>query len=100
MNPIKKYKKVEQIGKGSFGNIYKVMNRVSRNFLVLKEIDMTSMSRKSRIKTKNEPKILKQLNHPYVLKFEESFVHESKQTIYKIHKLKKTKKLIIFFELF
>lgn len=77
MNPSKKYKKVEKIGTGSFGKIYKVMNRKTRQFSVLKEIDMTHMSPDIRAKTKREVTILSSLDHPMVLKYEESFINES-----------------------
>lgn len=73
MNFSKKYKKVQVIGRGTYGIIYKVMHRKSREIFVLKEIDLSNLSPKNKEKSMNEVLILKSLDHPQVLKYIESF---------------------------
>lgn len=73
MKPEKKYEKLEKIGQGSFGKVYKVRNRSTKEFLCLKEIDLTVMSPKMRKDAENEVKILKTMRHEYILKFIESY---------------------------
>ena len=81
MNPRKKYEKLEKIGQGSFGTVFKVRNRQTREFLVLKEIDLSSMSPKMRKDAENEVKILKNLNNKFIVRFVESFKGEGIHSI-------------------
>ena len=78
MDPRKKYEKLEKIGQGSFGKVFKIRNRSTREFLVMKEIDLSSMSPKMRKDADNEVKILSNLNHKYIVRFVESFKAEGK----------------------
>lgn len=73
MKPQNKYEKLEKIGQGSFGKVYKVRNRSTKEFLCLKEIDLSVMSPKMRKDAENEVKILKTMRHEYILRFVESY---------------------------
>jgi serine/threonine protein kinase len=68
-----KYEKLEKIGQGSFGKVFKVRNRATKEFLCLKEIDLSLMGPKMRRDAENEVKILKTMDHEYILGFVESF---------------------------
>lgn len=71
-----KYEKLEKIGQGSFGKVFKVRNRSTKEFLCLKEIDLTLMGPKMRRDAENEVKILQTMNHDCILGFKESFKAE------------------------
>jgi serine/threonine protein kinase len=72
-----KYEKVEKIGAGSFSKIYKVRNRKTKQFLCLKEIDLSLMTPQMRRNVENEVGVLKRLQGPFVLKLVESYRIES-----------------------
>ena len=74
-----KYEKLEKIGQGSFGKVYKVRNRSTKEFLCLKEIDLSVMSPKMRRDAENEVKILKTMRHDSILSFVESFKLDGKE---------------------
>jgi serine/threonine protein kinase len=80
MNPNKKYQKIQEIGQGSFGRIFKVMDRQSRQYLVLKEIDLSNLSPFLKQKSMQESKILKSLNHDNILKYIETKKYNSKRS--------------------
>lgn len=73
MNFSKKYKKVQVIGRGTYGIIYKIMDRTTRNTFVLKEIELSNLCPINKKKSMNEVLILKSLDHPHILKYIESF---------------------------
>ena len=68
-----KFEKVEKIGHGSFSKVFKVRNRVTKEFLCLKEIDLSLMTPTMRKNTEYEIKILKMMSHEYILKYIESY---------------------------
>lgn len=76
-----KYEKLEKIGQGSFGKVFKVRNRSTKEFMVMKEIDLSTMNLKMKKDAENEVKLLKSFNNPFILKFIESFKSNSKFVI-------------------
>ena len=80
----KKYEKLEKIGQGSFGKVFKVRNRTTKEMMVMKEIDLSTMNLKMRKDAENEVKILKSINNPYILKFIESYKSNSKLLNFKL----------------
>uniref|UniRef100_A0A0L0NVU6 non-specific serine/threonine protein kinase n=1 Tax=Candidozyma auris TaxID=498019 RepID=A0A0L0NVU6_CANAR len=64
-----KYIALEVIGKGSFGTVRKVRLKETDEILVRKEIEYTSMSIQERNHIISELRILRELNHPNVVKY-------------------------------
>lgn len=75
---LKKYEKLDKIGQGSFGKVYKVRSRKTRQLLVLKEIDLSCMGPKTRRDAENEVKILKTIKHRHIVGFVEAFKQSGK----------------------
>lgn len=42
-NPEKKFRILEELGKGSFSKVYKVLNRNNGKIYALKKVDLTSL---------------------------------------------------------
>ncbi len=54
---------------GSFGNVYKIRRKSDGQILVWKELDYGRMSERERHQVVGEVNILKQLNHPNIVKY-------------------------------
>lgn len=67
------YKKVSTLGTGSFGTAYLVECQSNKDFAVIKQIDIQSMSDEERKETLREAKILEVLNHPNIIRFREVY---------------------------
>lgn len=63
------YDALEVIGKGSFGTVRKVRQRENGAILVRKEIEYTSMNTQEKNHIISELRILRELNHPNVVKY-------------------------------
>lgn len=63
------YEPLEIIGKGSFGTVRKVRLKQDGTILVRKEIEYTSMNTQERNHIISELRILRELNHPYIVKY-------------------------------
>jgi NIMA (never in mitosis gene a)-related kinase len=67
------YKKVSTLGTGSFGTAYLVECQSNKEYAVIKQIDIQSMSDEERKETLREAKILEVLNHPNIIRFREVY---------------------------
>lgn len=63
------YEPLEIIGKGSFGTVRKVRLKQDGTILVRKEIEYTSMNAQEKNHIISELRILRELNHPYIVKY-------------------------------
>lgn len=63
------YEALEVIGKGSFGIVRKVKLKSNGQTFVRKEIDYTSMNAQERNQLISELRILRELNHPHIVKY-------------------------------
>lgn len=63
------YEALEVIGKGSFGIVRKVKLKSDGSLFVRKEIDYTSMNTQERNQLISELRILRELNHPNIVKY-------------------------------
>eukprot|EP00667_Euglena_gracilis_P012874 EG_transcript_13247 len=64
---------VKCVGKGSFGKAMLVKDSHGQVF-VAKELNLHQMSKKDRRSAENEVKLLQQVDHPFIIKFVDSFV--------------------------
>jgi len=67
------YKKVSTLGTGSFGTAYLVECQTVKEYAVIKQIDIQTMSDDERKETLREAKILEVLNHPNIIRFREVY---------------------------
>ena len=73
------YFKIEKIGIGGGGNpVYIVKNLTNGKKLALKKVIINKDSNEEIQSCINEINIFKQLNHPYLIKYEDSFLYKNK----------------------
>ena len=72
-NPDKYYKKIKDLGSGSYGNVYKAKNLVMDNIVAIKVIEKVQENMIDDLEIKNEINILKTLSHPNIVKIYEFF---------------------------
>lgn len=76
-----KYKIQDKLGKGGFGNAYKVLNIEDNIEYVIKEIPLNNENEEEKKKIENEGKLLSSINSEYVVKYFDSFIENSKYYI-------------------
>ena len=60
---------IEMIGEGSFGKVYRVMKRDTGKLYAMKSMKKSLLIQQNQIRyAVTEAQIMKQLDHPYVLK--------------------------------
>eukprot|EP00347_Sterkiella_histriomuscorum_P002482 403367980 len=67
------YKKIQQLGKGSYGVAYLVKCESDQSLAVIKQIDISKISEEEKLKQLREAKILEILNHPNIIRFKEVY---------------------------
>ena len=72
-SPSKKYEVLSKLGSGSFGNVYLARNRFTDEKVALKQIKKSSANLLSDGEIKDEIEILKNLDHPDIVRIIESF---------------------------
>jgi len=68
-----KYSLVKQLGEGSFGKCYLVESSQDRQYWVIKQIDIRSMSSSEKDEAVREALILKSLSHPNIIRFKDAY---------------------------
>lgn len=76
------YEILEEIGRGSFGSVRKVIHIPTNTLMVRKEIKYGHMNSKERQQLISECKILAQLNHENIVKFHSWDFDEQRQILY------------------
>jgi len=66
-----------ELGRGSYGVVYRALNLKDNQVYVLKKISVSHLSAKHQADAYKEIQILRQLNHPNIIKYFGSFVEES-----------------------
>lgn len=77
-----KYTKLEQIGKGSFGTVHKIRRKSDGQIMVWKELDYGSMSDKEKQLVVGEVNILRELRHPYILRYHDRIIDKKSTKLY------------------
>ena len=89
-----KYEKKEFIGSASYGNIYKVLNKYTRNYVAIKEIDKNKYN--SSINLFNESKIMKKINYDNSINLKETikiiFLYNNGFMYYKFRRIFKNER--------
>jgi calcium-dependent protein kinase len=68
-----KYKVLETIGKGSYGEVKKILHKTTNELRAMKIIRKEDMSKESLETLMGEINILKQLDHPHIVKIYEFY---------------------------
>lgn len=63
------YEKISDIGKGSFGVVSKIKRKADGRVLVWKELNYGKMSDKEKQQLVSEVNILRELNHPNIVRY-------------------------------
>ena len=74
---MEKYTPLEPIGKGSFGEIWKVQRKSDSKVLVWKVLNYSFMSEQEKAQIMTETSILEELNHPCIVKYYDTVTDSS-----------------------
>ena len=77
-----KYEVVSEIGKGSFGIVSKIIRKIDKKILIWKELKYEGISDKEKQLIINEINLLKEMNHPNVVKQYETINDERNSKLY------------------
>mmetsp|Transcript_35700 Transcript_35700/g.83571 ORF Transcript_35700/g.83571 Transcript_35700/m.83571 type:complete len:456 (+) Transcript_35700:131-1498(+) len=69
-----KYQRIKVLGKGSFGKAYLVRNVEANAFCVVKQMETSTMEQKERNEAVKEAMLLKKMDHPNIVRFQEVFM--------------------------
>lgn len=76
-----RYDPIRIIGEGSFGKVYLMRDKVKRSFACVKIIKIKNIPKKEREATKVEVDLLRRLNHPNIVRYLDSFLSKSKDSL-------------------
>ena len=77
-----KYEKIAEIGKGSFGIVSKIKRKADGRILVWKELNYGKMSEKEKQMLVSEVNILRELQHPNIVRYYDRLIDREKAKIY------------------
>ena len=70
---IKDYELQIQLGKGAQGVVYRAKRKADGSLVAVKQVFLNNMSKNDQAGAAHEVKILSKLNHPFVIRYLESF---------------------------
>ena len=76
------YEILSQIGHGNFGKIFKIRRKQDNKILIWKELDYGQMTSKEKEQIVTEVNILRELNHPNIVKYYERVIDKKNSKIY------------------
>jgi serine/threonine protein kinase len=65
---ISDFKILSELGRGSYGVVYKVLSQINKNMYCIKKMDLKHMKEKQQKEAWKEAMILKKVNHVNVIK--------------------------------
>ena len=74
---LKDFKIICELGRGSYGTVYKAESLLNNKECVLKKIEINNLKPKHRKNAVKEVEILKKVRHENIIKFYNSFVEDS-----------------------
>jgi len=76
------YEVICQIGSGSYGKVYKIIRKSDKKVLIWKEMRLEGIPENGRKLIENEISILRELDHPNIVKQYETFTDDSNSKLY------------------
>ena len=76
------YQRLEQIGRGSFGTVHKIKRKSDGVIMVWKELDYGKMSDKEKQLVVSEVNILRELRHPYILRYHDRIIDKKSTKLF------------------
>ena len=73
-DPFEDYEIIKKLGSGTFGQVYKVQNKNNKSIRAMKKIAKYWLNNLNDNEVMKEIEILKNLNHPYIIKLYEYYV--------------------------
>ena len=70
---MEKYEFLGNIGQGMSGKVYKARNKEENRFYAIKKLNFNEINEKERIAIQDEVNLLKQLKHPNIVTYKDSF---------------------------
>ncbi|CAD8071096.1 unnamed protein product [Paramecium sonneborni] len=71
---IKDFIVIEQLGEGTFSQVYKVKRILDNQFYALKKVNLSLQTQNEKQNTLNEIRILASINNPYIIEYKDSFL--------------------------
>lgn len=68
------YEFKENIGQGQYGQVYKAINRKENKYYAIKRLNFKDITEKEKKSIDNEVRLLKELKHPNIISYKDSFV--------------------------
>ena len=78
-NGYNKYEKIETIGKGGYGTIYKVLDNKTNNFYALKFITIVKNDEEKKKDYEKEIEIMKNIKNKYIIELKDYFCDEANE---------------------
>ena len=68
------YKNIEIIGQGMYGKVYKSLNIKENKYYAIKSLNFKDISQRERQNIEREVDLLKELKHPNIVLYKDSFI--------------------------
>ena len=76
MSKLSHFEILEELGKGTYGRVYKVRRKTDGAILVRKQVTLEGMSDEDREETLNEARVMSKCDHFNIIKYYESFIED------------------------
>ena len=73
------YELFEIIGKGMYGKVYKALNKKENKYYAIKCLNIKDITEKERHNIETEVNLLKELKHPNIVLYKDSFIDQNKE---------------------
>ncbi|XP_067859611.1 eukaryotic translation initiation factor 2-alpha kinase 1 isoform X2 [Heptranchias perlo] len=74
---VNEFEEISRVGKGGYGNVYKVRNKLDRQFYAMKKILMKKVTKYDCMKVLREVKVLAGLQHPHVVGYHTAWMEHT-----------------------
>jgi NIMA (never in mitosis gene a)-related kinase len=76
------FEKLELLGHGSFGRVWRARHKHDGRIVAIKEIDFGTMGQREKQLLVNEVNVLRKLNNPHIVKYVDRFIKRDEKKIY------------------